>query len=192
MKRSLFVAGALLATAIAGTASAAAFTYNGSGGALPDEAILSNTITVPDSFSITDVNVTLNNLAHTYFSDLEIVLGHGGTEIRLFNREGGSTDPNGSFTFDDEAATPVAAINTSGGSFRPFDPLSTFDGTNSGGSWTLRISDLAAGDTGSIGSWTLSLSSLGIPEPATWAMMIVGFGGVGGVLRNVRRRPAAA
>jgi hypothetical protein len=26
-----------------------------------------------------------------------------------------------------------------------------------------------------------------VPEPATWAMMIIGFGGVGATLRNRRR-----
>jgi len=31
----------------------------------------------------------------------------------------------------------------------------------------------------------------GVPEPATWAMMLVGFGGMGAVLRNRRRQGAA-
>jgi hypothetical protein len=32
----------------------------------------------------------------------------------------------------------------------------------------------------------------GVPEPATWAMMLIGFGGLGASLRNARRRQAAA
>jgi len=34
--------------------------------------------------------------------------------------------------------------------------------------------------------------SAGIPEPASWAMMIMGFGGVGGLLRRRRLAPMAA
>ena len=33
---------------------------------------------------------------------------------------------------------------------------------------------------------------LAVPEPSTWAMMIMGFGGLGGLLRRRRARPASA
>jgi hypothetical protein len=32
----------------------------------------------------------------------------------------------------------------------------------------------------------------GVPEPAVWSMMIVGFGGIGGLLRRRRAAPVAA
>jgi len=34
--------------------------------------------------------------------------------------------------------------------------------------------------------------SSGVPEPATWAMMIIGFGGVGSMVRSARRKQALA
>jgi hypothetical protein len=37
-----------------------------------------------------------------------------------------------------------------------------------------------------------NLAVAGVPEPASWALMILGFGGAGAVLRGQRRRQAAA
>lgn len=37
-----------------------------------------------------------------------------------------------------------------------------------------------------------NLAVAGVPEPASWALMILGFGGAGAALRSQRRRPAAA
>jgi hypothetical protein len=43
---------------------------------------------------------------------------------------------------------------------------------------------------GQDGSYSLSISSVGgaVPEPATWAMMLLGFGFVGGAMRTAKRR----
>ena len=38
----------------------------------------------------------------------------------------------------------------------------------------------------------LTAVQTGVPEPASWALMIMGFGGIGGALRNRRRTLAAA
>ncbi len=37
----------------------------------------------------------------------------------------------------------------------------------------------------------VALPGGGVPEPATWAMMILGFGMAGGALRTTRRKAAA-
>jgi len=41
-------------------------------------------------------------------------------------------------------------------------------------------------------SFEIDNLATGVPEPATWAMMIIGFGGVGSMLRSARRKQAAA
>ncbi|WP_298674191.1 PEPxxWA-CTERM sorting domain-containing protein [uncultured Sphingomonas sp.] len=38
---------------------------------------------------------------------------------------------------------------------------------------------------------TLSIKAGGVPEPASWALMILGFGAVGGMLRSAKRRSDA-
>jgi len=34
-----------------------------------------------------------------------------------------------------------------------------------------------------------SINAPAVPEPATWAMMILGFGGIGMAMRRARRHP---
>jgi hypothetical protein len=63
-----------------------------------------------------------------------------------------------------------------------------FTFTASGSTSTLR---LAADIPGNAGVFFDTVSVTGVPEPMTWALMIVGFGGVGAVLRS-RRRAALA
>ncbi len=73
-------------------------------------------------------------------------------------------------------------------------PALTFTGT--GGDVTLTIQDVTtSGGVSNLALDNLSLSYIGgptgaVPEPAAWAMMILGFGGVGGLMR--RRRGLAA
>jgi hypothetical protein len=58
---------------------------------------------------------------------------------------------------------------------------------SSGGSfdtWTNRHAELSFSLQGDFGS--------AVPEPATWAMMIIGFGAVGSMVRQTRRRSVPA
>ena len=63
------------------------------------------------------------------------------------------------------------------GTFRPEEPLAGFDGQDSGGVWTLTVSDLAAVDTGSLQQWGLGTrvcDTFGLPKSQTDAASAVG------------------
>jgi hypothetical protein len=100
---------------------------------IPDNlpAGTSSVITVPDTLTARTVAVELN-LTHTWVGDLRIVLQHGATEVTLWDQSGGSAhDIHQTFT-------PAA-----------------FNGAAANGTWTLRLFDLAARDTGRLDNWAL-------------------------------------
>ena len=63
------------------------------------------------------------------------------------------------------------------------------DGSPSGGFWTKENAVNSAYIRGKIDLYSVAS---GVPEPATWAMMIIGFGGVGTMVRSARRRQMLA
>ena len=142
---------------------------------------------------VTDVNVRLNNITHTFGEDLEVeITGPNGQTVALMSDNCGNNTAvnNATLTFDDEAATglPTAATCVTG-SFKPSnfadDPdlfpvsptsnvLSAFDGINANGTWTVRAIDDQGGGTGSIaGGFTLTITT------GPFSVLIPGGGGVG-------------
>ena len=122
-------------------------------------APISNTVTVPVTNNITDVNVTLVG-AHTYYWDLITELSHpnGTSKARLLNRNCNQPSTGFNVVFNDDSPTIVCAGNLSG-TFAPSQPLSVFNGLNPNGVWTLTATDNYNGDTGTITSWTLEVCS---------------------------------
>ena len=119
---------------------------------------VTSTLTVSASGSITDVNVVNLVGTHSYVSDLRISLkSPAGTSVTLFSAICGSnTDFN--LNFDD--AAPAGAIPcppTTGGTYRPTNLLSGFNGQTAAGVWTLTIVDLYNQDGGSLNSWGLNI-----------------------------------
>jgi subtilisin-like proprotein convertase family protein len=115
-----------------------------------------DTIVISPEGNVLDININLT-LYHTYDSDVDIYLkGPQGTEIDLSSDNGSSGNNYVNTTFDDEAANSI----TSGsppftGSFRPEQPLSTFDNNPIAGNWVLRVYDDSNTDTGSLINWCL-------------------------------------
>jgi subtilisin-like proprotein convertase family protein len=136
--------------------------YTGAPVPIPDNNPAGGTaiINVPDNKVISDVNVTLNNVTHTYDSDIVITLiGPDNTSVVLANHRGGSGDNFTGTVFDDAATTPISAGTAPfTGSFTPEAPLSAFNGKIAAGAWKLFIVDSVGVDSGTITSWTLNFT----------------------------------
>ena len=113
-------------------------TYNSAPAAsIPDASPTgaSSTIEVPDAGTIGEVKVT-TDITHTYRGDLKVTLTHGSTSKVFFNKEGGSADDlKQTFT------------------------LADFSGGTLSGSWTIKVEDTAAQDTGTLNGWKLEVTT---------------------------------
>jgi subtilisin-like proprotein convertase family protein len=141
--------------------------------------------------SLGDVNVTLKNVSHTFDGDIEALLvGPAGQNLVIVSDAGTAAITNVTVNLDDAASGPLpvagawAAPNATTtvkptnyneaipDSFPGPAPaptaataLSTFNGTNANGTWSLYVKDDGAPDSGSIaGGWCLNLT--GPPPPA--------------------------
>lgn len=119
----------------------------------------SSSIVVTDSRQVLDANVKIN-LTHEYDSDLIMTLiAPNGRSVVLANRRGFNGQDFTNTLFDDDVATPISAGSAPfAGSFKPDQPLSTFDGYSALGTWTLVITDMAGGNVGTLIAWELQLT----------------------------------
>jgi subtilisin-like proprotein convertase family protein len=136
---------------------------NGTVVAIPDNdpAGITSNVELPAGIgALSDLNVSLA-ITHTFNADLDVTLTHGATTLFLFTDVNGGGDGM-QVTLDDEATTAIeaAATPTAGtpltGTFRPETPASldaAFGGMEAGGTWTLKVVDDSAGDTGTLSSW---------------------------------------
>lgn len=136
-----------------------------------DLCIVTSTVNVTSHFTLSDVNVRISNLVHSYDSDLYIqLISPTGTTVVLSANRGGSSDNFTNTVFDDEALQALGlAAAPFNGTFRPDGLLSAFDGQDAFGIWTLRIADQVAADSGRLNNWGLELTAAAtnVPEPAS-------------------------
>jgi len=108
-------------------------------------------VDVPLAVVIRNLVVTLD-LTHDFVKDLDAVLiSPAGTSVRLFTN---LTTNGANFIdtrFDDAAAMSITdALPPYTGTFRPVESLSILSGESSTGTWTLKVTDSIARDTGTI------------------------------------------
>ena len=134
-------------------------------------------LNVPAGGTINDVNVL--NLAgtHTFINDLSFVLrSPAATNVQIMARSCAGED-NFGLNLDDEAAPgawPCPPVG--GGTYRPSNPLSAFDGQSSTGNWTLAITDNCRQDSGSLTSWSLQICTSAAAAAADYSDLSSGYG----------------
>jgi len=131
---------------------------------IPDDDSFSITIPATDTGNLTDLNVGLI-FTHEWPGDLEVTIGHAGTQTFLIDKiakAGGSVGScsaditqNGDefLLLDDEGTTSIQTqcppkLDNSQ-SFKPKDPLTAFDGKSVNGDWTITFTDTSGGEAGS-------------------------------------------
>jgi subtilisin-like proprotein convertase family protein len=130
------------------------------------------------SGTVRSVRVNLNGLAHTFPSDIDMLLvGPQGQQVILLSDVGGGTDIVGvNLTLDDAAPAGLPATlvsgtfrptNIGGGDIFPGAPagapaaaLAAFAGTDPNGAWQLFVVDDVGADRGDMtGGWSLSIET---------------------------------
>ena len=112
-----------------------AHTYNATPNtAIPDASSVSNTISVSDTGTITDVKLTVD-ITHPYRGDLKVTLTKGGVSKTVFSGTGGSAD-------DLKETFTVTGITGS-----------------LAGDWVLEVEDTAAQDEGNLNAWSLEVTA---------------------------------
>jgi subtilisin-like proprotein convertase family protein len=133
------------------------------------------------------IKVLLNQVSHTFPSDLDLLLvGPQAQNLLFMSDAGGGVPASGiSLSLEDEGSTPLpGAGGLTSGAFAPVNHfegdadifpgpappasskttfLDAFAGTDPNGAWRLYVNDDAGGDYGSITSWCLEIWPLFVP-----------------------------
>ena len=134
---------------------------------IPDNDLVtgvSSTVTVATAGRITKLVPVIRDIAHTNNADLDIFLvGPSGVQRELSTDNGGTGDNYLGTQFIDDASLPLITSGTAPmtGRFRPEQSAAAtagvdFLGLNGAGTWTLRVFDDLATNTGTLNGWTFT------------------------------------
>lgn len=137
--------------------------------AIPDGGAVASTLNFSVNGTITDADLTLA-ITHTWNDDLDVTLASPSVAAQLLLNDCAGSGDNVSATIDQDAGgLNACAPNTSiTGTFQPTSgtgagpaaatgSMNAFDGSMSGGIWTLNVTDDSAGCIGTLTAWSLTL-----------------------------------
>lgn len=123
-----------------------------------------------DNYYLVGLEVMIDSVMHSRVSDLQISLSHNGITKTLVNQV---TDQGSDFLWtrfrDDAARTITDGKSPFSGDYKPFNPLTAFNGSNLNGPWIITIYDGKSSHTGTLNAWGIKpfyekLNTVGKPE----------------------------
>jgi subtilisin-like proprotein convertase family protein len=137
--------------------------------AIPDAGNVNSTLTFSANGTISDANLTVS-ITHTWNDDIDLSLTSPSIAAQLLWQDCGGSGDNLSATIDQDAAGVSPCPNTGPitGTFQPTNgagatsvlasgTMNAFDGSMSGGVWTLNVVDDSSICTGTLTAWSLTL-----------------------------------
>jgi subtilisin-like proprotein convertase family protein len=122
-----------------------------------DVATITSSVMVTDETPVDYVTVSVD-ITHTWVGDLTLkLISPQGTVVQLISQECAQGD-NVMATFNDAGAVFSCGDNPAiGGIIIPDVPLSTFNGENPAGEWTLSVFDEFGEDGGALNTWSVQI-----------------------------------
>ncbi len=118
---------------------------------------ITSTLEVNAPDKIADLDVVNLQGTHSFIGDLIFELvSPTGTVVTLISERCGNNS-NFDINFSDDAQALPPCPYTDGGTYRPAEVLSTFNGESPTGVWTLRVTDTFPGEGGSLNNWGLQI-----------------------------------
>lgn len=137
--------------------------------AITDNGNINSTLNFSVNGTISDANLTVD-IAHSWNDDIELRLTSPSVAVQLLWQDCGGSGDNTQVTIDQDAgalstcpnAGPITGtvLPTNGTAAAPVaasGTLNAFDGSMSGGVWTLNVTDDSSICTGTLNAWSLTL-----------------------------------
>lgn len=182
MKKFVFLAAAGALTLLSSAASAAGF----DGASIRYQFRYPDVATAPTTFNaVVGPGLEFNDTVNFYQVDLS---GFTFTVTDTFGGQNNNTAFNGIVLSDiTNNLAAITGVTFSGGGFAGEQPTLTFDANNIFLNFRLITQTTQPGTQY---RYTVSFATAGVPEPASWALMLVGFGAAGTMMRRRKNKVA--